>query len=119
MKFLVVVLSMIFFMGGGPVLAQSKPSYMYVEETIEADQVFVAYSGSSGVVEVRIAPCESCEFRSFQPEKGISFQLGGMSLTAGEVVERLSGEAATVFLNKDSGRVSRINFFQTNAGDGV
>lgn len=100
---------------------QSDTTFLYneivlVEDAVESTEIVVAYSEASGVVEIRFKECEECEYQTLFPAPGISFSVGGRSITKKAASERYRNSPGTVVFDASTSKVNRIQYFQARDG---
>jgi len=84
------------------------------EDAVESQKIVVAYSETSGVIEIRFKECEECEYRTLFPAPGISFSVGGKSLTAKAASESYRNSPGTVIFDASTLKVNRVQYFQAD-----
>lgn len=88
------------------------------EIAVESPSVMLAYSRSSGVVEIRFKECDGCEFRALLPAENLRFSAAGVSITSGDAFGELQGSAGTVFIDSETSKVKRVQYFDASNGGG-
>lgn len=86
------------------------------EQAVESPKVAVVYSEASGIVEIRFQECDECETRALPPAVNIRFSAGQEEVPVGVAAERYRNRAGTVFFDRSTLKVNRVQYFKIRNG---